>query len=148
MAAADDAPDFPIDIPSDDVDEEEFVTVYTTTDFPLDLNRSSSGPMGSSPSYGGTYVTEEDLTNPIIYARHVGRSVPYSSVRDSKGLYYPEYLTRLLVPRSYLVPDPSDPLAPTGNHWLPPGTPAAITKIYSVTTAEDGVFPIITPITP
>ena len=43
-------------------DDDEKVTVYTTTDGPLDLDRSPLGPVGSASSFGGTYVTEKDIT--------------------------------------------------------------------------------------
>lgn len=120
---------------------DDFVTVYTATDGPVDLNRHPSGPSGSSESHGGTYVTETDITDPRSFLRHNSENIPFNLTRDTD---YPTHISKIRTPRSSLRPDPSDRLAPAGNHWLPPNPKGAnVIERYMIVGEKKNLLPII-----
>jgi len=119
--------------------------VYTTTDGPVDLNRQPSGVEGSSESFGGTYVTKSDITNPDNLVDHMN-VVPPKIGRESS---YPNRVTEIEVPSTSLKPDPSVSNPTPGTSWLPPKTPGAkVTREFSVTEDPTTLKPIITPLKP
>lgn len=103
--------------------------VYTTTDEPVDLSRKGAGDQGTSESFGGTYVTETDITNPQNLKEHVQDNVPYDPFKEG---YYPKYVSEIEVSPSSLKNDPSVPNPRKGTHWIPPSTKGArVTKQYN-----------------
>ena len=115
-------------------------TVYTATDFPVDLNRPPdlSAVRGTARAMGGTFVTEVDITSPTEYGRHCRRRVPPSANRPPGA--WPKFITEIVVPDQGLQPDPHGRLPA---NWIPPATPgAAISRVWVVTENPDGTVAI------
>src|SRR5687768_5584767 len=98
-------------------------TVYTATDFPVDLDRppDPSAVPGSALAFGGTFVTAIDISRPQAFAQHCQQNVPPSPNRPLGT--WPRFITAVEVPDQGLRPDPHGP-PPT--YWVPPGTPGTV----------------------
>lgn len=105
------------------------VCVYTTTNSRVDLNRPE-----------GTYVTRQNITEPVTLYQHISRNVPPSSKRRGQGFL--DFVTEIDVPEEGLRIDPGG--RPGVTAWIPPNTDGArITREWSVTEPVVGEPPVI-----
>jgi hypothetical protein len=116
------------------------LTVYTATDFPVDLCRSPdpSAPPGTAGALGGAFVTTVDITEPRAFGRHCQHHVPPSANRPPGA--WPRFVTAIAVDDQDLLPDPHGyPPA----CWIPSGAPsAAVVGVWEVTEHPDGSITI------
>lgn len=118
---------------------------FSVTDRPLDPHRAPdpSASPGPGPSFGGTLVTNQVLTDPPALAKHMQQNVPplAGSLR---------FLTEIEVPGTELNPDPTTSNPPPGTYWIKPSaTSVRITRTWEVIEVYDasGVRLIYRPVT-